>query len=1240
MLSLRGMTEHETFDHPVAMLIAISSANPDPMGAIMQLYNPNVPSFTVDKPYVDTNILRYYVLIHDPQQTTLEQSQEIFDKMKKSFGLHCHMLTLDSRPQTTFEGTDALPTINTNLSGESIRTFWQNDLEGKSIIDNSLQHYTQQLSNNNDGQPIQPPPPPSPSPSPFNTGSPSPSSPSIPPLSRSNSSSSIATNTSLSAPAFAGVTTQTFDMDIMPLDQPMSSDETNPIISDSAPIHSTDDSIETSASSSLVEYGQYWTVEHIDKTKIMVKELVTQSLIPFMERNIQHWNEQVASGRRGLTGRLFGASRRLFGTNHSRNPSAQSIQTIPAHGKNVPSGTNSLIIYPYGAPEAQMRKLADFAFMLRDYKFAQVIYDTARRDYATDKAYKYHAGTQEMIGICFLMMNQPLANKVDVDRNFELAVQQYIGRCRSPFHATRTTVIYYELLKSRRMWKEIPTALVRMTGEDSDLRSALFLEQAAHCFLRSSHPMVRKYSFHLVMAGHRYVKASQRMLALRCYKLASIVLNDDQWSVAKSHVQFALGRQSFHLGHLEDAVNYFANVLPDAKQTPSQQIAHIREFLFIYQQYATQMGIDPRKETLPDLRIPTIDDKSIRVSLSNTQRNTDNQDEWATMERELLETNIEKGYILKSKKALALQQQDDNRVICAVGEPTTVRLELCNPLQVAVTLSEIILGCQYRTSIQANQESFDTDQFADEGMIEGTPILDSSGMFDFGDFALQKISQVTLDPLEHHFVILTIIPRKEGSITITGLHFTFNDLVHTFRPFHKKGKRLNNTKEERMNVTYAPDRSLDILVTPPMPLLDITFHNIPETILSGQVIQGVLEINNKGNKGLTSLQLKTNQPSFICVGHPEQVDKPIYDCGSTHENKDFKNQIFDPSVISIPLPSEGDQQNTVQPGKTTLVPLWVRGDRIGKHTLKFLFSYQSEEENSAIAQRTLRYTLHVQVTPSLKINAFTRPSMTATNEFILGVEIENLLPVASFDLRQLTAASALWSITPLSIDLDSEQDISDKTSIPPRQTTFVYFKIRKTHTNPPLSPLTSPEDWTSHALAKLLANDDTYDPPPPIDLAVTNLSFRKSVIPYNTVPLRNFALCSRINWRTSNLQTHYPTISKEKQTSVFTLYNSSDIDLTLYWDIPTMQLHGHHYIIGVNLGILQNPYQQQHHQTQHSGSKDGGGSSARALFEATHKERTALVNSLTRNLAIKEEGPVKLMTQALDSIQHDFTENG
>lgn len=248
------------------------------------------------------------------------------------------MLTLNSRPQTTFEGPDSSTVIDSNVhqTDGSIQAIWQDDLERRYSIDTSLQQYSQQLSssNTNNQGPIKP----------FHDNTPL--SPSAPSLARSSSSSSIATNhstessTSASSPLYpTGIATQAFDLISSSLDQPVS-----PAVTDSPATMNNNALNHLESQSSSVQYGQYLTPDHIDKTKLMVKELVTQSLVPFMERNIQHWNEQVASARRGITGRLFGASRRLFGTNQSRNPSPQSIQTIPASGKNVPAGVNSLVM--------------------------------------------------------------------------------------------------------------------------------------------------------------------------------------------------------------------------------------------------------------------------------------------------------------------------------------------------------------------------------------------------------------------------------------------------------------------------------------------------------------------------------------------------------------------------------------------------------------------------------------------------------------------------------------------------------------------------------------------------------------------------------------------------------------------------------------------------------------------------------------------------------------------------------
>ncbi|CAO3654024.1 unnamed protein product [Mucor hiemalis] len=1186
----------------------------------MQLYNPNVPSFTIDKPYVDSNILRYYVVLHDPNRTTIEHSTSVFEKLKRTVGLHCYLLSINSKPRDPSDD-DSIE----DMSQEEIRAIWENGLAESYRIESELQNFASAShlldsnpSSNNNITPLSTP------------ISPTPNSPST---SSHTRSSSVSSNFStLPSTVIHGTSIQS-----LPIDQLEEGEEkTDPLQQPTTTVATS-----TTTTTEIVQYGRCMSSNDIQNVRNMVREFIIQSMVPFMERNIQMWNEQVAAARRGLTGRLFGAGRRLFG-NAARSPTPQSIQNIPVQGPNVPLGSNSLTIYPAASPEAQMRKLADFAFMLRDYKFAQTIYDTVRRDYATEKTYKYHAGTQEMIGICSLLVSsqqQPL-NKTDVDRNFELAVQQYIGRCRSPFHATRTTVVYYELLKWRNMWKDVPTALVRMTGEDSDLRSGLFLEQAAHCFLRANKPMVRKYGFHLVMAGHRYGKASQRLHAYRSYKMASYVLaaEENTWSVAKSHIQFALGRQAFHLGRLEDAVTYFSNVLTDTKQTPQQQVAHIREFLFIYKQFTTQEGIDPLKESLPHLALPVIEDRDIQVTLSNEQSNaTRGEEDWTSMEMELLEESIKNGYISSSKKALAVQQQDDHRVVCAVGEPAIVHVELYNPLQVAINLSNIMLGCQHRKSTEAQDTEVEVDAY--QVMPVCKQSAEGTDMFDFDDYELQKIDEITLDPLEKKMINLAIVPRHEGSVRVNGLHYTLNELVHTFRPFHKRGKRLNKTKEEMMSVVYAPDRSLDILVTSPMPLLDLAFHNVPETILSGEVVQAVLEINNKGNKGLTALRLKSSHPSFICVGNPEDMDKFIYasqDGQSTSTNLEMNNQLFDASVISIPLPGKkgeeySNEHGVVGPGETTLVPLWLRGDRIGKHTFKFLFSYQSDEDNAMIAHRTLRYTVHVQVLPSLKINAFTRPSTTAVNEYILGIEIENLQTAANFDLTQLTATSPMWTITPLSVDLSSPTDVNDKTVIPPRQTTFAYYKIYKAET----IDTSCPEAWTSHALGALLStmdsNSKSASSPPPIHLNLSKVSFRDNDIPFDTTPLKTFALNSRVHWRLGNLINQFPNISEERYSKLFTLYNSGDVDLTIYWNIPQMKRHGHHYIIGVNLGVQQNPFQ---------GTAADLESKNRTMFEQTAKERSLLVNSLTRNRTLKDESPVKLMVQCPDKQVHDFDKEG
>ncbi|GME57398.1 hypothetical protein GTA08_BOTSDO13493 [Neofusicoccum parvum] len=53
-----------------------------------------------------------------------------------------------------------------------------------------------------------------------------------------------------------------------------------------------------------------------------------------------------------------------------------------------------------------MRKLADYAFMLRDFRLAASTYDILRTDFNNDKAWKYYAGANEMTVISTLLVPQ------------------------------------------------------------------------------------------------------------------------------------------------------------------------------------------------------------------------------------------------------------------------------------------------------------------------------------------------------------------------------------------------------------------------------------------------------------------------------------------------------------------------------------------------------------------------------------------------------------------------------------------------------------------------------------------------------------------------------------------------------------------------------------------------------------------------------------------------------------------
>jgi hypothetical protein len=96
LLSAFPMTPHETFSHPVACVIAISSRNPTPIDELRRLYASTNNGDDRLPQWVNNEFLRYYVLVHDEDHDDISKSTALYEQMKRHFGLHCHLLRLRS----------------------------------------------------------------------------------------------------------------------------------------------------------------------------------------------------------------------------------------------------------------------------------------------------------------------------------------------------------------------------------------------------------------------------------------------------------------------------------------------------------------------------------------------------------------------------------------------------------------------------------------------------------------------------------------------------------------------------------------------------------------------------------------------------------------------------------------------------------------------------------------------------------------------------------------------------------------------------------------------------------------------------------------------------------------------------------------------------------------------------------------------------------------------------------------
>ncbi|CAE7231072.1 unnamed protein product [Rhizoctonia solani] len=682
-----------------------------------------------------------------------------------------------------------------------------------------------------------------------------------------------------------------------------------------------------------------------------VREFVTQSLIPWMERNVIEWNEAYAATRR-LPSRLFSTTRRFFGTSGSSTP--------------TPSSPSS----PAPSTDVQQRRLAEFATFLGDLKLATTVFDTLRKE------------TSNTSSADVLPLLLAPSKTLETYAHNALLGARFVGRDPSP--SSQLRALKYAVRWERGI-RELNTIggdqwLVWAAGASEEVPAALLLAQAAQMCARKG--SLRRATLYYVAAADRLDKCGIKPLTMHFLRLARDLCNapvqkllspaffeaeDNQqcgFDGISSGIEHALGRLKYTTGDAEGAVKTFVSLLnlADTKEaTKGDEETYIEDFKVALEHLISISGQEAISQLALPVRFCQPHKTQIRVGTLDSDEDThiwDRLEEsWKTYWKPNGQCTLRSSGIPQAE------------------EMFWVELSIHNPLDAEVVLSDLTLTVD-----------------APEGI----------------DFTIESLSEVGLRPKETRLLHMGLTCQSPGTITISHITYRFLSILPATEPLTWRGARLHATPQQRQGKLYGSDHTVRIQVLPRGARLDVELAEADSRPMClGELRKAIMRLEHPVVGGsvepLTDIWAMMGEAGWPTL--PQCLDLQD-NTGSSTSDFDLRNTLDPLSPTKLPL-EQLMGSSLLGLGKHFDLQVAYCGHEPGLHDTSILLVFRKENDETFY---TARMRIPFYVEKSLQVTAHVQPTVDKNDcAYTLMVEVNNV-GAQDVQISQFSTTSIVWGI--------------------------------------------------------------------------------------------------------------------------------------------------------------------------------------------------------------------------------------